>query len=80
MGAFLFYTTEFGEMTKKDKKSIKRKIVLSGKPYEKVKTLIGSVSTGISDLGEKHRKHLLRKLKGVRNEADLSVQDYLKRH
>jgi len=51
-------------MTKKDKKGIKRKIVLSGKPYEKVKNLIGSVSTGISDLGEKHRKHLLRKFRG----------------
>lgn len=51
-------------MTKKGKKDIKWKTVLSGKPYEKAKNLIGSVSTGISDLGEKHRKHLLRKFKG----------------
>lgn len=51
-------------MTKKDKKSIKRKVVLSGKPYENVKNLIGSVSNGIPDLGEEHRKHLLRKFRG----------------
>jgi len=59
----------FDKMAKMNKKSIKRKIVLSGKPYEKVKNLIGSVSTGLNDLGEKHRKYLLRKLKGVRNEG-----------
>ncbi|MEW6740818.1 MAG: hypothetical protein ACOYU2_01885 [Nitrospirota bacterium] len=58
----------FDKMAKMDKKSIKKKIVLSGKPYERVKNLIGSVSTGLHDLGEKHRKHLLRKLKGVHNE------------
>jgi metal-responsive CopG/Arc/MetJ family transcriptional regulator len=33
------------------------------KPYEKVKSLIGAISSGISDLGESHRKHLLKKLK-----------------
>lgn len=33
------------------------------KPYEKVKNLIGSVSSGISDLGEAHRKHLIRRFK-----------------
>ena len=32
-------------------------------PYEKVKDLIGSVSSGVSDLGEAHRKHLLKKFK-----------------
>ena len=32
-------------------------------PYEKVKSLLGSVSSGISDLGEAHREHLLRKMK-----------------
>jgi len=32
-------------------------------PYEKVKSLLGSVSSGISDLGESHREHLLRKMK-----------------
>jgi metal-responsive CopG/Arc/MetJ family transcriptional regulator len=34
-----------------------------GKPYEKVKNLIGSITSGISDLGEAHRKHLLKKFK-----------------
>jgi len=33
------------------------------KPYERVKTLIGTVSSGISDLGEAHRKYLLKRLK-----------------
>jgi metal-responsive CopG/Arc/MetJ family transcriptional regulator len=33
------------------------------KPYEKVKNLIGTVSSGISDLGEAHREHLLKKFK-----------------
>jgi len=34
-----------------------------GKPYDKVKNLIGSVSSGITDLGTAHRKHLLNKIK-----------------
>ncbi len=33
------------------------------KPYEKVKNLIGSISSGMPDLGEAHKKHLLRKFK-----------------
>lgn len=33
------------------------------RPYEKVKNLIGSVSSGISDLGEAHRKYLLKQFK-----------------
>jgi hypothetical protein len=32
-------------------------------PYESVKHLLGSVSTGVKDLGESHREHLLKKLK-----------------
>jgi metal-responsive CopG/Arc/MetJ family transcriptional regulator len=32
-------------------------------PYEKVKGLLGIVSSGISDLGESHRAHLLKKFK-----------------
>lgn len=32
-------------------------------PYDRVKRLLGSVSTGISDLGESHREHLLKKFK-----------------
>jgi len=31
------------------------------RPYEKVKNLIGSITSGISDLREAHRKHLLKK-------------------
>lgn len=33
------------------------------KPYDRVKKLLGSVSSGISDLGTAHRKHLLNKIK-----------------
>jgi metal-responsive CopG/Arc/MetJ family transcriptional regulator len=32
-------------------------------PYEKVKGLIGSVESGISDLGSEHRKHLLQRIR-----------------
>lgn len=32
-------------------------------PYDRVKSLLGSVSSGISDLGESHREHLLRKFR-----------------
>lgn len=32
-------------------------------PYASVKHLLGSVSSGISDLGESHRKHLLGKFR-----------------
>lgn len=34
----------------------------AGAPYDRVKDLIGVVSSGISDLGEAHRKHLLKKI------------------
>lgn len=33
------------------------------KPYDRVKHLLGAFSSGIPDLGESHRKHLLKKLK-----------------
>ena len=33
-----------------------------GRPYDKVKSLIGTISSGISDLGEAHREHLLKKI------------------
>ncbi len=33
------------------------------RPYEKVKALIGSVSTGIPDLGDAHRKYLMERMK-----------------
>ncbi len=32
-------------------------------PYERVADLIGTVSSGIPDLGEAHRKYLMRKIK-----------------
>jgi Arc/MetJ-type ribon-helix-helix transcriptional regulator len=32
-------------------------------PYEKVKSLLGSVASGIPDLGKNHRKYLLERLK-----------------
>ena len=32
-------------------------------PYEKVRRLVGGISSGINDLGESHRKHLMEKLK-----------------
>jgi len=33
------------------------------RPYERVKSLIGSISSGVSDLGETHRKYLLKQFK-----------------
>ncbi|MBI4822904.1 MAG: ribbon-helix-helix protein, CopG family [Nitrospirae bacterium] len=38
---------------------------IESKPYEKVKSLIGSISIGIPDLGEEHRRYLMRKFKKV---------------
>lgn len=32
-------------------------------PYDRVMSLLGSVSSGIPDLGQSHREHLLRKFK-----------------
>jgi predicted DNA-binding protein len=32
-------------------------------PYQKVKHLIGKAESGIKDLGQSHREHLIRKLK-----------------
>ena len=32
-------------------------------PYSQVQHLIGSVRTGVSDLGARHREHLIKKLK-----------------
>jgi hypothetical protein len=33
------------------------------KPYERVATIIGTLSSGIPDLGEGHRKYLLKRMK-----------------
>ena len=34
------------------------------KPFDKVKHLIGVAESGVPDLGQRHRKHLIRKIKG----------------
>lgn len=31
------------------------------RPFEKVNNLVGSISSGISDLGESHRKYIIKK-------------------
>jgi metal-responsive CopG/Arc/MetJ family transcriptional regulator len=33
------------------------------KPYDKVRTLIGKLSSGISNLGEAHREYIINKFK-----------------
>lgn len=33
------------------------------RPYEKVKKLIGSIETGIPDLGERHREYLIQRIR-----------------
>lgn len=35
-----------------------------GKPYDKVANMIGTISSGLPDLGEAHRKYLLKKIRG----------------
>lgn len=32
-------------------------------PYDRVRHLLGSAKTGVSDLGERHREHLLEKIR-----------------
>ena len=34
-----------------------------GVPYRKVSVLIGSVSSGVPDLGSAHREHLIKRIK-----------------
>jgi hypothetical protein len=36
----------------------------AAKPFDKVKHLIGVAESGVPDLGQRHRKHLIRKIKG----------------
>lgn len=36
------------------------------RPYDRVRELLGSIESGIPDLGQNHRKHLLQRLKGAR--------------
>ncbi len=33
------------------------------KPYEQVKNLVGSLASGLPDLGESHRKYLIERMK-----------------
>ncbi|MBM4341315.1 MAG: ribbon-helix-helix domain-containing protein [Deltaproteobacteria bacterium] len=33
------------------------------KPYDKVANMIGTISSGLPDLGEAHRRHLLKKMR-----------------
>jgi len=35
------------------------------KPYDRIKHLVGSISSGIHDLGTSHREYLLRKFKEI---------------
>ena len=35
------------------------------KPFAKVKHLLGVVESGVPDLGQRHRKHLIKKIKGA---------------
>ncbi len=34
------------------------------RPYEKVADVIGTISSGLPDLGEAHRKYLLKRMRG----------------
>ncbi len=34
-----------------------------GKPYDKVANIIGTISSGLPDLGTSHRKYLLKKIR-----------------
>jgi len=35
------------------------------KPFAKVKHLLGVAESGVPDLGQSHRDHLIRKIKGI---------------
>jgi hypothetical protein len=43
-----------------------RRETLETRPYEQVRDLLGSIESGIPDLGQNHREHLLQRLKGAR--------------
>lgn len=36
---------------------------LTGRPYDRVKHLAGSINTGVPDLGERHREYLIQKIR-----------------
>lgn len=33
-------------------------------PYERVRNIVGSAESGITDLGQRHRYHVIKRLKG----------------
>jgi len=35
------------------------------RPFDRVSHLVGVAESGVRDLGQRHREHLIRKLKGV---------------
>ena len=37
--------------------------VAPGRPFERVRDLLGSVQSGVSDLGSRHREHLIARLR-----------------
>ena len=37
--------------------------ISDNQPYEKIKHLIGAVASGVPDLGQSHREHLIERLK-----------------
>jgi hypothetical protein len=39
-------------------------------PFSKVKSLIGVAESGISDLGQNHRKYLVERIRGGQREGD----------
>jgi hypothetical protein len=41
-------------------------MALEARPYDRVRDLLGSVESGIPDLGHNHREHLLQRLKSAR--------------
>jgi hypothetical protein len=43
-----------------------RILSLETRPYDWVRDLVGSVESGIPDLGQNHREHLLQRLKSAR--------------
>lgn len=46
------------------KKFIEEYNDVTEKPFSKVKHLLGVVESGVSDLGQRHREHLIKKIKG----------------
>jgi len=39
-------------------------------PYERAKHLLGIAESGVTDLGQNHRKHLIKKIKGLQEQPE----------